>query len=102
MPEQRPQMIQLLASIRGRIRANAECLACEIYEEAEAERAMLYLEQWTTNEAFSKHICSDLYRRILVAIELSSIAPELQFFNTAEQNGMALIHQLRTQTPSAM
>ena len=56
---------------------------------------MLYVEQWESEEDLQRHIRSDLYRRILEAMELSCRSPEVSFHSVSATAGMELIEALR-------
>ena len=93
--EKRRQVLGLLRSVQGPTQAEPHCLACRIYEEDGYQEAILYLEWWDSEERFEGHVTSDLYRRVLEAMELSRIPPEMSFHRVAETRGMELIEALR-------
>jgi len=93
--EQRRQLLGLLRSVQGPTQAQPKCLSSRIYEEDGYESAVLYLEQWDSEPALQQHISSDLYRRVLAAVELSSRSPEVAFHAVSGTSGMDLIESLR-------
>ena len=68
---------------------------CRLYEEDGSEETVLYVEQWESEEDLQRHIRSDLYRRILEAMELSCRSPEVAFHSVSATAGMELIEALR-------
>lgn len=58
------------------------------------------MEQWDADEAFFNHVRSDLYNRILAAVELSRIPPEFKFLFVKEVRGMELIEASRGHPPA--
>jgi len=54
-----------------------------------------YTEQWESEAALETHLRSELYRRILAALELSKHAPEVHFYYTSETKGFELIECMR-------
>ncbi len=56
---------------------------------------MHHAEQWETEEALNDHIRSDLYPRVLAAIELSRRQPEVKFCSGSESTGLELIETAR-------
>ncbi len=56
---------------------------------------ILYMECWDSEEELHRHIRSDMYRRVLEAMELSRVSPEVQFHRVTEAKGMDLIGALR-------
>lgn len=54
-----------------------------------------YAEQWESEEALHDHIRSDLYRRVLAAMELSKQQPEVTFYYCSQSKGLELIEAAR-------
>jgi quinol monooxygenase YgiN len=94
-PEQHAAVLEVLRSVQGPVRAQPGCAACDIYEEQGPEPAVVFVERWKTDEALEAHLRSDIYRRILGAIELSSDKPEIRFEHVSSSEGMELIERLR-------
>jgi len=90
----RPDTLELLSSVQGPILAQPGCIGCWIYHD-KAEHALIFWGEWQTDAALHRHICSDLYRRVLLAMELSSERPEVCFHQIEETRGLDLIHELR-------
>jgi quinol monooxygenase YgiN len=91
-PEKRKEVLDILISNKGPIQANHSCLACSICDE---EGDIVYIELWRTGDDFVRHIRSDLYTRILGAMELSRKTPEVSFFEIKSVKGMELIEAVR-------
>ncbi len=53
------------------------------------------MECWDSEEEFERHIRSDMYRRVLEAMELSQVPPDLKFHHVADTRGMDLVEALR-------
>jgi quinol monooxygenase YgiN len=94
-PEQRRQVLATLRSVQGPTQAEPSCAASQVYEEDGPEAAILYVEEWKSESEFRDHVRSELYRRILAAIDLSKSAPEVCFYNVSNVQGLELIQQLR-------
>lgn len=88
-------VVELLRHIQGVVRGRLGCTSSGIYEECCGEHTILYLEQWQSSEELTRHIQSDLYVRLLLALELSSRAPEISYFDIADVKGMEWIESLR-------
>lgn len=101
LPAQRVEVLELLRSIQGPTQAYPGCLTCRIYEEDNGDHGILLIEQWTSSAAFFEQVRSDLYRRILAAIELSSRPPEVCVHHISRTDGLDLIQQLRSRDESA-
>jgi quinol monooxygenase YgiN len=94
-PKQRPEAIEILLSVLGPTEIQPGCLSCCVYEEKGPDHAVAFCAHWETEEALHEHICSDFYRRLLVACELSNRPPEVCFHHVSATQGMDLVEQLR-------
>ncbi len=91
LPGKRKEILDILLSIKGPIQATHGCLACNICEEEEEERIIFYLEHWRSWADLIQHIHSNLYTRMLEAMELSRRRPEIFFYEISDIKGMELI-----------
>jgi quinol monooxygenase YgiN len=91
----RGQLIELLRSVLDLGRVCPGRMACWLSDEDSLQNRIIYAEQWETEEALHDHIRSDLYRRLLSAIELSDRPPEVKFYYAAQTRGFDLIESLR-------
>jgi quinol monooxygenase YgiN len=96
-PEKRKEILSILNSTRGPTQAMNDCLDCRICIEDGDEGAILFLEQWQSWESFMKHIRSDIYSRLLEAMELSREEPDVSFFEVSAMRGMDLLKAVRDQ-----
>jgi quinol monooxygenase YgiN len=96
--EQRRDVLAALRSVQGPTRSLSHCLCCELLEEDGFEDAILYMQQWDSEEELHLHIQSDLYGRILGIAELSRIPPEFNFHYVKKSRQLDLIEALRCHT----
>ena len=94
-PKQRPEALEILLSVLGPTEIQSGCLSCCVYEEKGPDRAVVFCAHWVSEVALHEHICSEFYRRVLAACELSSRPPEFCFHHVSRTQGMELIQQLR-------
>ena len=94
-PDRRASVIEVLRTVQGPVRAQPGCVACEIYEEQGPDSAIVFLERWDPDEALEGHLRSDLYRRVLAAVEMSGGAPDIRFERVSSSEGIELIERLR-------
>src|SRR5262245_47675504 len=92
-PGKRKAALDILQSIQGPLWVRQELLARKIYENSE-QSEILILEYWGSKEALHRHIKSDLFTRVLEAMELASITPELSFLEVSNVQGMELVVSL--------
>ena len=93
--EERRQLLAILRSVQGPIQAQPHCQSCRIYEEDGFEDAVLYVERWDSESEFERHVSSELYMRILAAVEFSHKPPEIVFDYVSATRAMDLIESLR-------
>lgn len=93
-PKQRPQVVEILRSVQDLTRPIPGCLGCHLAEDS-LHQPLYYLEQWESEDALYAHLSSDLYRRVLAALELSKRAPEVRFYYAEKEKGFELIEAVR-------
>ena len=94
-PEHRHQVLELLRSVQGPTQDKPCCLAVQLYEEGGRAGAILYTEEWDSEPEFCDHLRSELYRRVLAAVDISNSAPELCFYRVSATQGLELVDQIR-------
>lgn len=95
LPDKRDDVMEVLRSVQGPVQAQPGCAACQICEEQEPERAIVFVERWESEAALEDHVRSDDYRRILGALELSGSPPEIRFDFVKVSEGIELIERVR-------
>jgi quinol monooxygenase YgiN len=96
LSKKREAIFEVLRSVIDMTQGLPGCLGCACYEEQKSEGTVLYLEQWETKEDLHRHIQSDLYHRVILAMEFAVEAPEIRFHEVSKSMGMELIEALRT------
>jgi quinol monooxygenase YgiN len=94
-PRQRAELVEILRSVQDLTRPLPGCMGCWLSEQDYLHNHVRYAEQWESEEALHEHIRSDLYSRVLAAMELSKKAPEVQFYFSTEAKGFELIESIR-------
>ena len=90
-------MIELLDSVQDLVRPSPGCVGCWVSEEDYLHNHVRFTEQWESEKLLHEHIRSDLYLRLLTAMELSKQKPEIRFYYCSETKGLELIETLRRQ-----
>jgi quinol monooxygenase YgiN len=96
MAKHRSQVIDLLQSVQDLTLPTPGCLGCSLSEEDFSHNYLRYAEQWESEETLHKHLRSELYRRVLSAMELSKRPPEVAFYHCTKEQGFELIESART------
>ena len=94
-PRQRVAVLEVLRSVQGPVLAQPGCTACQILEEQDPEPAIVFIERWESQASLEAHLRSEMYRRILGAIELSGGRPDVRFDHVSASEGLELIERLR-------
>ena len=97
-PDRHEQVLEILRSIQGPVSAQPGCVACHVYEE-HGLGAIALVERWESEAALEAHICSNAYKHILSAIELSCAAPEVCFDFVSASEGMEFIERSLSRRP---
>ena len=96
LSNKREALLEVLRSVVDHTWGLPGCLGSACYEEQNSGGAVLYMEQWETREGLYRHIQSDLYHRIISAMELAVVEPEIRFHEVSQSMGIELIETLRT------
>ncbi len=94
-PGRRADVLEVLRLVQGRLEHQAGCIACHIYHEDDPQSTIVFVEQWTGDEALEAYLRSDIYRRILAAIELSATPPVISFEHVSATEGIEVIERSR-------
>jgi quinol monooxygenase YgiN len=95
IPGKQQAVLDILRFVRERLEMKRGCLASCIYQECDQDPAILYLEQWHTKQEFDRHIQSDVYLRVLNAMDLCREKPQVCFHGVSNTKGMGWIADLR-------
>lgn len=88
-------VIDVLDSLKGPLSANPDCLDCIVAIDADQSGHIVYLERWKTFDALQNHLHTDLFSRVLHALECSDQPPEVLFCTTEKAFGLELVDDVR-------
>ena len=91
-------VIATLRSVIGPSLANRTCSECRVLRDATDESFVLFFERWESFAAFERHVRSELYRRVLAAIDMAAEPPEVRFECMERTWGLNLVEELRMAT----
>ena len=83
----------------GIIRLKSGCMDCAVYTDQGEGQTILYLEKWQSGEHLDRHIRSELYFRVLSAMELAGEPPKIYFHEVSDTKGLEYVEALRTALP---
>jgi len=87
------EIVDILSSVKGQTEGKSGCISCLILQEVNNANRITYEELWENQEQFNRHICSNLYQKILVAIDMSSQPPVVKFSTISSVAGMELLKE---------
>jgi quinol monooxygenase YgiN len=99
LPGKEQVVLDILRSVIGTTRLKSGCMDCAAYTDQGEVLAILYFEQWESRETLDRHIQSELYFRVLSAMELANEAPEIYFHEVSDTRGLEYVESLRTASP---
>ncbi len=100
LPGKQQVVPDILRSVIVPTRLKSGCMDCAVYTNQGEGQTVLYLEQWQSQEPLDRHIRSELYFRVLSAMELADEAPEIYFHEVSETRGLEYVESLRTPLPA--
>lgn len=95
-PRRTAELIHALRLQMSRTEAQPGCLQCRLSQDQQQPNIVFYQEDWDDWSEIEKHIRSDRFIQILELMELSTVTPELSFFDINETRGMEYVQKLRT------
>lgn len=84
-----------LLSVAGPTEVDTECVSCRVYRDTADSDALLFLAEWTSEEALERYVRSDAFRSVLTTLEYAEAPPELQIIHAARMGGMELVERIR-------
>jgi len=100
LPGKQQVVVDILRSVIGPTRLKSGCMDCTVYTDQGEAQTILYIEQWQSREALDRHIQSELYFRVLSAMELANEAPEIYFHEVSDTRGLEYVESLRMSLPA--
>ncbi len=90
------EALDILESVREQTQFESSCHHVRIYRETNEPEAILIEEVWTHEEDLNRHLKSDVYRRILLVVEMANAAPEIRFDKIIQSSGIDTIVKARS------
>ena len=87
--------VLLLLSVKENIQAKHGCRACRVGMDAADAGLVHYLEEWESAELFHKHVRSEEFRRVLIAMDLCCEEPRIVTGSLSGNIGMAYLRKVR-------
>ena len=95
--KKRKEALVILGSMIERIKLEAGCISCRLYQEVKGTRAVMLEEIWASWQGLQRHLRSATFRDILLVVEMASQKPEIRFDRISHSTGIDTIAQARGQ-----
>jgi quinol monooxygenase YgiN len=87
--------VRLLLSVQGDILRKNGCHDCNVGKDATEAGLVHYREEWESMDAFTRHVQSEEFRRVLIAMDLCCEEPRVVVADLSGQIGMEYLRKLR-------
>ena len=94
-PEDLEKAVGLLVSGTGCTEATPGCRSCTVTHDVGEKNQVRYSEEWDGKAAFVRHLRSEEFRRILVAMDMCSSEPLVRIGNISGRIGLQYLRELR-------
>jgi len=88
-----------LVSLVGPIQVQPGCLSCRLFQGWPNPDELHMEARWDNQENLMHHLQSDLYKRLLLLMELSVAPPVLEFLTVTQFRGLDLVEEARPVGP---
>jgi quinol monooxygenase YgiN len=93
-PAEVERAIQLLLSSVGRTEATSGCRTCTVARDAADACRVQYHETWDSRTAFRRHVRTEEFRRVLIAMDLSCEEPEVVVGDLSGSCGLSCLQDM--------
>jgi quinol monooxygenase YgiN len=90
------EALEILQTVSAQIQFNPNCISTHLYRGVDDGRAVMIEERWTSDEHVIQHLRSDIYRRILLVVEMAEEPPEIIFDVIERSTGIEKIEKAHT------
>ena len=91
----RQELGSALSSLVGPTLVQPGCLSCRLFQGWPNLEGLRMETRWASHEDLVFHLQSELYKRLLLLMELSPRPPVLEFYSVLEIRGLDLVEDSR-------
>jgi quinol monooxygenase YgiN len=95
-PQKINEALLILRSIVERTRAEAGCISCSVYQDADNEKLVVFETKWRNDEYLQRHLRSEGYQKVLLVMEMAITPPEVRFDTIMGSSGVEMIEEARS------
>jgi len=93
--KKRKEALVILGSLIEQTRLEEGCVSCRLYRDVQEERALMLEQIWASEEDLERHLRSDKFLAVLLAIEMATEFPEVRFDVISHSTGIDTIEKVR-------
>lgn len=97
--ENRRELQVALSYLVGPTRVEAGCLRCQLCQDVSDPNILHFESVWKTKDDLLRHLRSEIYKQLLILLELSVEPPSVQFHTVSVTYGLEFVHANRQQEP---
>ena len=94
--KKRQELRRALAALIGPIQVEPGCVSCHLMQSLPIQDGLQIEARWESQEYLIRHLRSDIYKKLLLLMELSTAPPVLEFLTVIELRGLELVESART------
>lgn len=94
-PEKREELRRALSSLSGSTQAEQGCTSCQLYQDIPDASVLRVESRWKADSDLLRHIRSNIYRRMLILMELGAAPPTIEFYTVSKLRGLDLVKEAR-------
>lgn len=86
--------LQVLLSDVGRTEALSGCMSCSVSRDAVELDRVIYRLEWESEASLKKHLRSEAFRRVLVAVDMCMEEPRVEIGSMSGRRGLAYLREM--------
>ena len=98
-PKRRGEVLEILISMAERSRFEEGCINSRVYQDVDSEPVFMIDQLWGSGEDLERHLRSEEFRKVLLAMEMSLEPPEIRFEEVSRSTGVETIEKARSALP---
>ena len=92
------EALDILGGVIDQVQFEPHCISSRLYRGVDETRAILLEELWESGRDILEHLKSDVYRRVLLVVEMAEEPPDISFETITQTGGVEIIEKARTHT----
>ena len=95
----RDEVLGFLNAVVERCKFEQGCISCRLYQGVEVEHLILLDQLWEKEKDLERHLQSDEYHKVLLAVDMALEPPEIRFETISRTTGFETIKKARSVAP---